>query len=179
MIFDGYWKDELKHNVKMMKLWQKLSVHHTTYAEHQINKYILYSAIVIRKMIEEEKEAKTDFEKIREKHKAIESPDFHLLKYDIPCMQWNFKGDKDFILHRVIIDNYKEKGKEINLSHDKIYNAIVHSYIWGLTYSGEANKRRISGFLVSSDRFKEKILYYVELKDWIDYVNYCIEKSVV
>jgi hypothetical protein len=101
MILDGYWKKELSYHIKQIKLWQFLSQNHSYYAEHQINKYVLYSAIVIRKMIEEEKGAEKQF-----KASSLTMPKLYLLDYKVPVLRFKFTGDDSFILHRVITDYY-------------------------------------------------------------------------
>ena len=151
MIFDGYWKKELRGYIKQIRMWQFLSAKFDKYAEHQINKYILYSAIVIRKLIEEEK----DTEKESKSH-DLRMPVFHLLSYKVPVLKLKFTGDENFILHK-----------------------FIHSYKWALAYSFENRKPKISSFIVVSDRYKAKYIYCISLDDWITYIEYCIEKSVV
>ena len=174
MIFDGYWKKELKYHIKQIRLWQYLSANHSKYAEHQINKYVLYSAIVIRKMIEEEKDAEKQF-----KASTLKMPVLYLLNYKVPVLRFKFSGDDSFILHRIITDYYKDKAVKDTLEPEYVGNNIIHSYIWGLGYSDVKDKRRITHFMVSSDKFKSKYLYSISLNDWIAYVEYCINKSTI
>lgn len=174
MIFDGYWKKELKYHIKQIKLWQHLSSNYNKYAEHQINKYVLYSAIVIRKMIEEEKNAKKHINA-----SSLQMPALFLLDYKVPVMRFTFTGDESFIPHRIITDHYKDKAVIDSLEAKYVGNNIIHSHIWGLGYSNDKKKRRITGFMVSSDKYKEKFLYCIYLDDWISYIEYCIDKSVV
>lgn len=179
MIFDGYWKKELRFYVKQIKRWQRLSTNkflRKEYIEHQINKYILYSAIVIRKMIEEEKDAEKTYNKSSLK---MPKPKFELLNYKIPVRRFPFSGDKDFILHHVISDYYKGQGEKDKLDAEYVGNSIIHSYIWNLGYAGKGNQMRVEGFLVSSDRFKDRYLYLIILGDWMKYVSYCAEKCVI
>lgn len=178
MIFDGYWKKELRFYVKQIKRWQKLSsskMLNQKFVEHQLNKYILYSAIVIRKMIEEEKDAENIFNKSDLK---ISPPKFELLHYEIPIQRFPFSGDKDFIPHKVVSEYYKGKGEKDKLDAEYVGNNIIHSYIWTLAHSREGKQHYISGFLVSSDRFKDKYLYFVTFDDWVKYLLYCAEKCV-
>ena len=174
MILDGYWKKELSYHIKQIKLWQFLSQNHSYYAEHQINKYVLYSAIVIRKMIEEEKDAEKQF-----KASSLTMPNLYLLDYKVPVLRFKFTGDDSFILHRVITDYYQEKGTSDTLEAEYVGNNIIHSYIWGLGYSSDKQKNRIEGFMVASDRYKAKYLYYITLDNWISYIEYCIHHSTI
>ncbi len=181
MIFDGYWKKELRMYAKQIKRWQKLSssqLLNRKYVEHQLNKYILYSAIVIRKMIEEEKDAEKMSEKFIKTNPNAPKPLLELLHYDIPVMRFAFNGDKDFILHKVIPDYYKGKGEKTKIDANRAGNSIIHSYIWNLGYADNQKRSRVEGFLVASDYDKEQFLYCISLSDWANYVLYCAEKCI-
>ncbi len=172
MILDGYWKPELERYVCSLKFWGRLGGGTGTYTEHQVNKYLLYSAAIIRKLIEDEADAKKHFN-----DPAFPTPEFALLHYDLSAVKYKFDGDRDFILHNVITDYYKSGNQAVKIEAKTICNSIVHSYIWDLAYAN--GKKGVIGFLASSDFDKEKVLYFIKLTDWIDYINYCREKSAV
>lgn len=172
MILDGYWKLELNRYVRRLKFWDGLCGGTGTYAEHQVNKYLLYSAAIIRKLIEDEADAKKQIE-----NSSLQMPELALLHYDLPATEYVFDGDKDFILHKVITDYYHAGNCSIIVEAKTICNSIVHSYIWNLAYG--TDRKGIIGFLTASDFDKEKKLYFVKLTDWIDYINYCKEKCTV
>lgn len=172
MILDGYWKLELNRYVHRLIFWGRLCGGTGTYAEHQVNKYLLYSAAVIRKLIEDEADAKKQIE-----NSCLLTPELALLHYDLSAVEYKFDGDKDFILHKVITDYYKVGNRTIKVAGKMICNSIVHSYIWNLAY--ETGSKGIIGFLTASDFDKEKMLYFVKLTDWIDYINYCKDKCNV
>ena len=172
MILDGYWKLELKRYVRRLRFWGRLCGGTGTYSEHQVNKNLLYSAAIIRKLIEDEADTKKKIEKT-----SLPMPELALLHYNIPVVEYAFDGDKDFILHKVIADYYHAGNQSITVEAKTICNSIVHSYIWNLAYS--RGKKGSIGFLIASDFDKEKKLYFVRLKDWIVYLNYCKEKCTV
>lgn len=172
MILDGYWKLELNRYVRRLKFWGRLCGGTGTYAEHQVNKNLLYSAAIIRKLIEDEADAKKQIQ-----NSSLPMPELALLHYDIPAVEYAFNGDKDFILHKVIADYYHAGNRSIKVEAKTICNSIVHSYIWNLAYWSD--NKGIIGFLTASDFDKEKKLYFVRLTDWIDYINYCKEKCTV
>ena len=58
MIFDGRWKSELKRLSWEISFWHKLPAF-CAYAEHRLNRAVLYSATILRKIIEDETEAET------------------------------------------------------------------------------------------------------------------------
>ncbi len=176
MILDGHWKLELNRYARKLKFWSKLCRGAGTYAEHQVNKNLLYSAIIIRKLIEDEKDVRKQIE-----NTSLLTPELGLLHYDLhlPVVEYEFDGDKDFILQKVITDYYHAgpRNYSINKKPKTICNYIIHSYIWNLAY--ESNKRGIIGFLTASDFDKEKKLYFVKLTDWINCIIYCKEKCNV
>ena len=170
MILDGFWKAELKQYAQRLKFWGKQRGGIGTYAEHQVNKYLLYSAIVIRKLMEDEIDAKKQY-----KQSTFSTPELPLFHYDLPVVEYAFNGDKDFILHNVITDYYNAGNRSVTVEAKTICNSIVHSYIWNLA----CNNKRIVGFLTASDYDKEKKLYFVKLRDWIDCINCFKEKCSV
>ena len=63
MILDGYWKLELKKSIDALRFWRKVAgLLHTEFFDHQVNRQILYSAMIVRKIIEDEKWAKKDLQ---------------------------------------------------------------------------------------------------------------------
>lgn len=58
MIFDGQWKRELKTLSREIAFWRKMSFV-SGYAEHRLNRAVLYSATVLRKVIKDEVEAES------------------------------------------------------------------------------------------------------------------------
>lgn len=172
MILDGYWRIELHRYERRLKIWGRLCNGKSTYEEHQVNKYLLYSAAAIRKLIEDEADAKEQIEKA-----SLSMPELALLHYDMPAVEYRFDGDKNDIIHKVIVDNYKTAGKTITIEAKTICNSIIHSYIWNLAY-GSKNKG-IIGFFTASDFDKEKKLYLIKLSDWISYLAFCRENCTV
>ncbi len=172
MILDGYWKSELHRYTLQLRFWSSLCRWTGSFAEHQVNKYLLYSAAIIRKLIEDEVDAKNEFQ-----NSEYGIPELALLHYELPATEYPFDGDKDFILHKVVTDNYNAGSRNVTVEAKIICNSIIHSYVWNLAYS--EGKRGTAGFLTASDREKDKKLYFVTISDWIDYINYCKEKCNV
>ena len=104
-------------------------------------------------------------------------PKLALLHYDLPATEYPFDGDEDFILHKVIADNYNAGSRNVTVEAKTICNSIIHSYVWNLAYS--EGKRGAAGFLIASDREKDKKLYFITISDWIGYTNNCKEKCSV
>ena len=182
MIEDGYWKYELKKDIWKLKVWTFLSGIGHKFSEHQVNKYLLYSAIKIRKLIEDERNARNEFSKFIENGSPADAnekipgtansrPEFPLPDYKINALRYHFEGELEFLPHRPIPDFYKKGNEMIEINGECICNQIIHNYLWSLAY--EEGGRKLIGFLVSSDNFKTKDLFLVQMKDWIQYVLYC------
>lgn len=171
MILDGYWKKELKHNIHILKLWMKLSKAFHDYAKHQINKSVLYSAVIIRKMFEDEKDAELELKKT-----TLPMPPLKLLKYKVKVRVYPFFGDERFIVERVIPENYDYKNAAIkDIELNKLCNQIIHSFVWSLAYDQDLKK--IKSVLFASDKAKEDVLYLLELKEFIKAIDFCIENG--
>lgn len=168
MILDGYWKSEIKKLIRKLNFWSKRA--NCLYTEHQVNKAILYSAIVVRKMLEDELWAMKEIQ-----NASIPLPDFKLLDYRIQVTKYPFSGDKDYIAERVIPDNYKDGNETLDIETKIICNSIIHSFVWNLAYSGD----NLLGFLISSDYDKIKVLYLVSIDEWIKYLRYVFENCNV
>lgn len=167
MLLDGYWKHEIKKSISSIRRWHWLSgVIHGGWIEHQLNKQILLSGIVVRKIIEDEDNAKKEIEKTE-----LPMPPFRILCHPIEVTAYPFVGDKDWIIERVIADNYGYPLGTESLSLKVICNQIVHAFVWGLPH--ESKKDRIIGFLVASDREKDKKIYLVSFDNWIEALKFC------
>lgn len=173
MLLDGYWKRELKHNARQLAFWIKVSSKFCEYAEHQVNKYILYSAIIIRKMLEDEKGAETAFKKSN-----MHMPALELLKYKVKVTKYTFSGDKNFIIERAIPENYnQEEAVDEEIPLNTLCNQIIHSFVWSVVH--EQNSLKICEVLFASDKEKANILYALKPEDFIKTINFCIEKGTI
>ena len=81
-------------------------------------------------------------------------PELALLHYELPATEYPFDGDKDFILHKVVTDNYNAGSRNVTVEAKIICNSIIHSYVRNLAYS--EGKRGTAGFLTASDREKKE-----------------------
>ncbi len=171
MIVDRFWKYELRYFIRMIKIWKRLAGIFTEYAEHQVNKAILYSAVILRKMFEDEKNAETEI-----KRTSLPMPQLQLLKCKVKVTVYPFSGDKNFIIERFIPDNYDYKNITVEeLDMNKICNQILHSYVWSICYIHHTYQ--IYGVIFSSDRAKDNNAYLLHTEDWIKAINFCIRNG--
>ena len=81
---DGYWKLELKKSIDALRFWRKVAgVIHTDFTDHQVNRQILYYAVIVRKIIEDEKWAKKDL-----KDSTLPMPPFVILHSEINMIEY-------------------------------------------------------------------------------------------
>ena len=174
MILDGYWKRELKTSINLLKLWKSVStVFDTDYVMHKANKHILLTAIAVRKMVDDELLAKKDI-----KHSSLPMPKLPLINYRVTVTEYPFTGDKDWIIPgRITADDYGQASGVKEILLNKLCNQIIHSFVWGI--AGTTGKKGFAGFLVASDREKEKLVYYVTIDDWIAAIQFCVVNSSV
>ena len=174
MILDGYWKLELKKSIDALRFWRKVAgVIHTDFTDHQVNRQILYSAVIVRKIIEDEKWAKKDL-----KDSTLPMPPFSILHSEIKVIEYPYVGDKDFIGFRPWADNYDVDGRTASvLPLEYAFNSIIHSYVWSLVRYEK--KKDIAAFVMASDKYKAQCMYLIMLDDWLDKLQLCLDSCHV
>ena len=168
MIFDGYWKWELEKLFYSISIWCKLPIFNEL-TEHRLNRAVLYSAIILRKCLEDEMEA----EKVS-KEDAIALPRFPLLNAKLQATCFPYVDDEWFFRGKICTSDYG-KGEAVTLSLQFICNQLVHSYVWGVARS--ARNKKFAGFLVASDRDKEKHVHLVSFEEWCKMMKFCIQQG--
>lgn len=179
MLFDGYWKKELIHNKKIIKKWRNRTGLFRDYAEHQVNKAILYSSVIIRKMFEDEKYAEKEIKKIHLEplpEGNIQLPALDIINYKAEVIVYPFEGDKELINNHMNLENYNRRDyviKEIELN--QICNLIIHSFVWSSVFC--EGEKEIYGVVFSSDKEKANFLYLMQIDTFIKIIDFCLEKG--
>lgn len=150
--------------------WSKVGF--SALSEHRINRGLLYSAAIIRKIAEDEKEAEHAAE-----NNQMTMPPLPIIKSSIPVKRYRHTDpDKFFVNSRVLLEDYDMQHAEVDqLSLFQICNQIIHSYTWAVVHQGQI----IHGVLFASDREKEKDVFYLTLEDWINTIQTVIDNSVI
>ncbi len=160
-----YWEQELHRIAKRLRIWKAFSMLNCDSFENNISKNILLSAIILRKVIEDEYQMNKDLQS----HDLKPEKSWCRFKYlfqTIPAIRFPFCGeDAIYIVERPFPADYGPASEKIDIPLREICNSIVHSYVWALPRTN--GKRCIQSFLVSSDREKGKYLNYILLDDWI------------
>ena len=171
MIFDGYWKREAKVLSREISLWHRL-LFPSDYAEHRLNRAILYSAAILRKIIEEEREAEKLFRKRGETipHKLLSQTTLPAIRYP------HTDTENIFYRGKLFPEDYGE-GERVELTVQDVCNQLIHSYVWSLAMS--ADKKSYAGFFVASDRSKESCVHAIHFSDWQEILKLCMEESII
>ena len=173
MINDGYWKQELEKELKVFKKNKKHPFENKTAYWHRINRSLFYSAVIIRRMFEDDKEAEPYFKKHNRDMSSLA-----LLQYKVNTIEYPIAKDEPFLLHKFIPENYSFDDQKITeLKLNEICNQIIHSYTWSLAFLQDSGK--VIGVLLSSDRQKKKTAYFLPLEEWIKAIEFCINKSTI
>ena len=162
MIYESSpWKQELKSRVKQIVKYNtvthfdnKFDATYTT-----MEKNLMFSAFATRKLIECKKlsDSADSYSLSIKKYRPLKSVD------RLHC--WPNENTHDWG-HPVI---------STALAKD-ICNWLIHSYIFCLSFEENGP---VTGIYVSSDYDRNKYLYEIELKSWLDYLNYVAKDNIV
>ena len=180
MILDGYWKSELWLCAIKLRFWSFLLHSGEGFVAHQINKNVLHSAVIARKIYEDDIHYKKEADRYNKRRADDQLPEIHLpemplLTYKIAVTEFPFVGDKDFIIERIIPDNYSTGSINSYLAKD-ICNYVIHAFVWCVT---KYSNSREAVFCVASDKNKEEKLIAVKISEWIIFLRACIEYSTI
>ena len=156
MIYESYpWKQDLLRR-------KRLFITYNTYDHFQkdeertftvLEKSIFYSAFIIRKLIECRDKTSDEADKYKiEVEKRIPSQSINLLH------RWSDEN----------ICNWNQVQKEETNGKD-ICNWLIHSYIF---FFSQKEDEMVDGFFVSSDYDRNKAIYFVDINNWLNYMDF-------
>ncbi len=164
MVYESYpWKQDLIRRKRLIIKYNRadlLSDDNDDRAYTVIEKAVFYSAFIIRKLIDCKVKVSDDVDIFKFKLKVVRP----LKNVDI-LHRWPDEDTHDWA-HEMI---YTKPGTDI-------CKWLIHSFIF---FFGYDENGAIDSFYVSSDKDKNKLLYRVELKDWITYMDFVGNDSVV
>ena len=174
MLLDGYWKRDLRWIKHSLGFWSSIRFRvFRDYAEHRVNRGLLLSAVIMRKIVEDERE----IEDICKVANAL-PPSLPVIKISVPINRINHIDErKMFANSRVFLQDYDTENaikEEVPLSF--VCNQIIHSYAWALVY---LNGKKIYEVLFASDVKKEKAIYALVIRDWADVIQKVIDKASI
>ena len=164
MIYESYpWKQDLLRRKRLILKYNcadLLSEDHEDRAYTVLEKAIFYSAFIIRKLID----CKTKVSDDVDAYKLV-------LTGIRPCknIDWMHRWPDEDNYDWDHVTSYTKSGEEV-------CNWLIHSYVFFFGFDGSG---KIDSFYVSSDFDRNKLLYRIELKDWISYMEFVGSDYVV
>lgn len=163
MISDSYsWKRDLLRRKYLLEKYSASALmdEENDNASMVLEKAVFYSAFIIRKLIDCKTKVsdRVDTHPFRVKRYSTMGMNIHMLrKLNVNSHDWSSE-------------------KSITVNGKDICNWLIHSYVFAF---GCGESRKVEGFFVSSDYDRNKFLYFVELSDWVKYMNIVSHDSIV
>ncbi|MBR5314352.1 MAG: hypothetical protein IKU45_02940 [Clostridia bacterium] len=173
MIFDGKWKNELKRLSWEISFWRKITILNDL-AEHRLNRAILYSAAILRKIIEDEKEAEAKTEAIAKEIK-ISPPKLITIHSSLEAIKYPYTGEEGWAIRGKLCALDYGKGHTVCVKAKDVCNWILHSYVWGVACNED--RKTFTGFLVASDFDKEKFVHFMPFDEWSKLIQLVINEK--
>lgn len=158
MIYESYpWKQDLLRRRRLFLKYNTVEALKNSYdrAYTVLEKSVFYSAFIIRKLLDC-------------RSKLSDEAESYSLCVDV------YKSLKKVHLFRNWPDeqshDWDHPWKETVNGRD-ICNWLIHSYIFGFEFDKEEDGI-VEGFFLSSDRYRNKSLYYVKICDWLAYIEF-------
>lgn len=156
MIFETYpWKQDLRRRKRLLNQYNTISKleNNEEAAYTVIEKAIFYSAFIIRKLIDCRGKLSNEAENY-----SIRAVSVKPLKHIDFLHRWPEEGSHDW-----------ENETKVVVAGKNVCNWLIHSYMFFLMYTESG---LVDSFCVTSDFDRNKILYRIPLKAWIDYIDY-------
>jgi hypothetical protein len=155
MIWEScYWKADILKSSQWLKTKVIYRRSPSNKIQIELEKCLMITAYQIRKLIEA--------------HKVSNA----VAEMKLPVIEY-FKNIKNVTFmnwHRLNELYDLEQNREIEIKIIKLCNLIIHSYIFIPHLS--SNTGPFIGMFISSDKTRNKCLYYLELKKWIEYLDF-------
>ena len=165
MIYESYpWKQDLLQRKRLILKYNCadfLSEDNYDRSYTVIEKAVFYSAFIIRKLIDCKVKVSDEVDAYKFTLKGVRP----LKNVDL-MHRWPDEGTHDWE-HEM---TYTKSGADI-------CNWIIHSLVFFFVF--DASGERIDSFCVSSDFDRNKLLYRIDLNDWIKYMEFVGNDSVV
>ena len=163
MIFESYpWKLDLRRRKNLLLKYNKADLFETneesTYTI--IEKAIFYSAFIARKLIDCGGKLSDEAENYSMKVYSVQP-----IKRVDNMHRWPEEDSHDW-----------DNEQETTVVGKNVCNWLIHSYMFYLVFNEDGV---VDSFSVTSDFDRNKILYRIPLKAWIDYIEYIATDDIV
>lgn len=162
MIHESYpWKQDLLRRKRLLEKYNHIELLNIDddKAYFEIEKSIFYSAFIIRKLIDCRVKVSDAVDNYSFQVKTL-SPKKSITilsnSIDNDSHDWDHMGEK-------------------TVAGKNICNWLIHSLVFSLLIFED----KVTEFVVSSDYDKNKVMYCVNLEDWINYMNFVATDNIV
>ena len=162
MIFESYpWKQDLLRRKRLFIKYNTVERfeknNDTTYTV--LEKAVFYSAFIIRKLID-------CHTKLSDEADSYTLPIAkHLPKKQVTL--WERWADED-------THDWENYNQETALGKN-VCNWLIHSFVFAFCFNDDGI---VDGFFVSSDYDRNKALYYIAIKDWLNYIDFIARDDI-
>jgi len=162
MVYDSWkWKTELREEKRQLIRYNTKKNFDKNFegTYFKIERALLYSAFIIRILIESEK--------------LSNDADIYNLN-----VSYNIPRKNIDRLHRWLEEDEYDWDNTINkpVVGKNVCNWLIHSYVFKFLFEENGV---ILGFFVSSDYDRNKVLYSVTLEEWINFIDFIISDDVI
>lgn len=163
MIFESYpWKQDLHRRKNLLLKYNKADLFETneegTYTV--IEKAIFYSAFIARKLIDCGGKLSDEAENYSMRVYSVRP-----IKRVDNMHRWPEEDSHDW-----------DNEQETTVAGKNVCNWLIHSFMFYLVFNEDGV---VDSFSVTSDFDRNKILYRIPLKAWIDYIEYIATDDIV
>lgn len=163
MIFESYpWKQDLHRRKNLILRYNNVELFEKNEERTctVIEKAIFYSAFIVRKLIDCGGKLSDEAENYSIKAFAVNP-----LKHVDILHRWPEEDSHDW-----------DNEQEVTVSGKNVCNWLIHSFMFYFVFNENGI---VDSFGVTSDYDKNKILYRIPLKTWLEYVDYIATDDVV
>ena len=170
MLIDHHWKSELKRLCHEITFWKNATVFYE-YAKYRLSRSLLYSAIILRKMFEDEIEVESI-----SKEKRWQLPKLTIINSETKAIRYSYTAEYEWMVRGKLCASDYGKGSDVSLRTKDVCNWLIHSYVWGIAHY--TDERKYAGFLVASDYDKGKFVHFISFDEWIKLIKFVLENAV-
>ena len=147
MVLNKQWQADLRKLHRKILFWKN----HTLldkYAKHNLTRSVLYSAVIIRKLIDNDNNNEINLK----------------VPSSLNCTRYPYVGDFELMVPGKIWCEDYDKGENAIIEVKDVCNQIIHSYLWDIAHLYTSKK--FYGFFVASDFNREKFINLISFDEW-------------
>ena len=158
MVLNKQWQADLRKLHRNILFW-KNHILLNEYAKHNLTRSVLYSAVIIRKLIDNNNEIN------------LKVPS------SLNCTRYPYVGDFELMVPGKIWCEDYDKGENAIIEVKDVCNQIIHSYLWDIAHLYTSKK--FYGFFVASDFNREKFINLISFDEWASMLKSIVNSDII